>query len=42
MMAIYPSPVNNNLLKKILSNTNVNVGNFHNDIVEYNIRKSDI
>ena len=42
MLAIYPSPMNINLLKNIPSNVNINVGNFHHDIVEWNSGKSDI
>ena len=34
MLDIFPSPMNINLLKKILGNANTNVGNFHHDIVE--------
>ena len=36
MLDVYPSPMNNNPLKNIPSNTNINVGNFHHNIVEYN------
>ena len=34
MLAIFPSPIHNNLLKKITSIANINVGNFDHDIVE--------
>ena len=42
MLAIYPSPMNINLLKKIPSNNNINAGNCQYDIVEYTSGKSDI
>ena len=42
MSNIYPLPVNNNLLKKIGINANINVGKFYHDIFEYNSVKSDI
>ena len=42
MLDIYPSSMKINLLNKIPINANINVGNFHHDIVEYNSVKSDI
>ena len=42
MLDTFPAPMNINLLKKILSNANINFGNFNNDIVEQNIGKADI
>ena len=33
MLAIYPFPMNDNLLKNMLSNDKMNVGIFHHDIV---------
>ena len=42
MLYIYPSPLTINILKKINSNANINVGTFHNDIIEYNDKKHDI
>ena len=42
ILAVYSSPMNNIHLKKIPSNDNKNVVNFHHDIVEYNSGKSDI
>ena len=34
MLDIYPSPMNINIPKKIPSNANINVNNFHRGIVE--------
>ena len=32
MLAIYPSPMNHNTLKKIPSNVNINLDNFHHEL----------
>ena len=42
MFSIYPSLPNINPIRKINSNANINIGNYHNDIFEYNIEKSNI
>ena len=34
MLAISPVPFNNNILKKITSNININIRNVDNDVVE--------
>ena len=41
MLDIFLVPININLLKKIPSSANINVGNFHHDIVESNIEKDE-
>ena len=41
MLDIFPTLTNINPLEKILSNANINVNNFHHDILEFNIRKYD-
>ena len=40
-MAIFSAPANINILKKIPSNSNISVGNFYHDIVEYNSEKAN-
>ena len=42
MLAIYPSPMNINFLKKKTSYANINVGKCHHDIFEYNSGKAYI
>ena len=42
MVAIFPSPMNINLLKKMTRNYNIDVGNFHYYIVEHNSGKAEI
>ena len=42
MLATYPSPMNNKILRKKLSNSNINVGSFHCVIVEYISVKAEI
>ena len=42
MLAIYPSLMNINLLKKVLINVSISAGIFHSDIVEKINRKYDI
>ena len=39
MLAIYTSPMNIHILTKIPINANINTGNCHRDIVEYNSEK---
>ena len=42
MLDIYPSPMNIDIPINIPSNANINVVNFHHNIVEYNSEKYDI
>ena len=42
MLAVYFSTINFILLKKITSNANANVRNFHHYMIEYNSGNNDI